>query len=272
MVASGALAGRTLRSMCAAVVVLAVGGCDPVDTGGDPPSTEAISSLDLLRCSAEVWELLETSGAHPETYAGPPTGTGGRVLRFRSAELGRWYVVTQEPTGALAVVERSPHVDRSWDFGEGCESIPRTGVVGTPLTEVVGAETGTFSDADLGVAIRESAPNPVVVYLWSPHMPLSVDGIGAILQAGAATRVRVELVQIAHADLDFARREATRVGMPPEALRIASSVELLMRDGQLHAPSILIFTEDRASPVLPGYRDAEGYAEFIDAFRSSEAR
>ena len=250
--------------------MIAAAACSAPDPGGDHLSTEASSALDLLRCSAEVRDVLNSSGALLEPFNGPPTGTGGRVLRFRSEELGRWYVVTQESTGQLVAVERSPRGDRAWDFGEGCESVSRPDVGGAPPDEIFGAETGIFTDADLAAAIGESAPNPVVVYLWSPHMPLSVDGVAEIRQAGALTGVRVEVVQIAHGDLDFALREAARVGMPPEALRVASSVELLMRDGQVHAPSIIIFTEDRVSPVLPGYRNAEGYARFIDAFRGSD--
>ena len=36
-----------------------------------------------------------------------------------------------------------------------------------------------------------------------------------------------------------------------------------MRDALVHAPSIIVFTRDRISPVLPGYRNAEGYARFL---------
>ena len=71
---------------------------------------------------------------------------------------------------------------------------------------------------------------------------------------------------IAHADRGFAEREARRVGIPDVGLREVTSVELIMRDLQVHAPSILVFRSGRVSPVLPGYRNADGYRRFVGSF------
>lgn len=241
-----------------------------------------------VRCSEGVVQLLEDVEATRGVLTAPPTAAGGRVLRYRSSELGRWVVVTQEPTGRLVARERSPTGGRTWVFDDDCSAVesssetpgdlsapqadPSAGPTEwteAPTDSTMGPTDSTvsFSDADLAAAIAAAAPDPVVVYLWSPHMPLAVDGVAEALVAGEQTGARVEIVLIDHADMDFARRELERVGMPENALRVAASVELLMRDGQLHAPSMLIFSVDRVSPVLPGYRHAEGYARFIEAFR-----
>lgn len=265
---TGGSAGHTLVLKGAALGTLLLFGCVG-DADDEPRGAEAHAALDGLRCSAEVRTLLEDSGGYLEPMAAPPTGSGGRVLRFRSEELGRWYVVTQEPTGALAAVERSPRGDRAWTFGDRCEATPRRPEVGPSPARVVGENAPVFGDEELAAAIEAAAPDPVVVYFWSPHMPLAVDGVAEILEAGEASRAHVEVVLIEHADPAFAVREAERVGMPRSALRVAASIELLMRDGPLHAPSILVFSTDRVSPVLPGYRNAEGYASFIDAFKTS---
>ena len=71
---------------------------------------------------------------------------------------------------------------------------------------------------------------------------------------------------MAHSDRAFAEREAIRVGMPPAGLREIASVELVQRQAQVHAPSIVIFGADRVSPVLPGYRNADGYRRYLEAF------
>ena len=66
-------------------------------------------------------------------------------------------------------------------------------------------------------------------------------------------------VLFAGSDRDFARREAERVGMPPAALREVRSVELTMRDGQIHAPSILVFTGRRGpAPLGLAFLDHRG--------------
>jgi hypothetical protein len=97
-------------------------------------------------------------------------------------------------------------------------------------------------------------------------MPLSVDGWREIDTAATALGLDALPVTFAHGDADFARREAARGGIPPAGLREIDSVELVMRDLQLHAPSILVFADGRVSPVLPGYRNADGYRSFLQNF------
>lgn len=120
-----------------------------------------------------------------------------------------------------------------------------------------------FSDADLASALGTS-PDGVVVYLWSPHMPLSVDGYQEVRRAADSVGLPLIPLLFAGSDTAFARREAERMGMPDEALRTVASRELLRRDLLVHAPSLLLVTPGRTSPVLPGYRDAEGYRRWLD--------
>ena len=56
------------------------------------------------------------------------------------------------------------------------------------------------------------------------------------------------------------------MGIPEEGLREVASIELLLRDAQVHAPTILVFQSGRVSPALPGYRNADGYERFLRAF------
>ena len=44
------------------------------------------------------------------------------------------------------------------------------------------------------------------------------------------------------------------------------SVELIERELPVHAPAIVAFLGERASPILPGYRNAAGYTRFIERF------
>jgi len=120
-----------------------------------------------------------------------------------------------------------------------------------------------FTDADLRASV---AVGPTVVYVWSPHMPLSVDGYAEISVATQALGLHLMPVLFVGGDAAFAASEAARVGIPTDGLREMASIELAFRDAQVHAPSVLLFHGDRVSPVLPGYRDADGYREFLTAF------
>lgn len=125
------------------------------------------------------------------------------------------------------------------------------------------ANAGPFTDADLQSALAE-ASGPLVVYVWSPHMPLSVDGYPEIAAAGEALDLTVVPVLFAGSDREFAAREASRVGIPEAGLRELVSSELLGREAQVHAPSIVVFDGERVSPVLPGYRNAAGYRRYLE--------
>jgi hypothetical protein len=121
-----------------------------------------------------------------------------------------------------------------------------------------------FTDRDLREVLRSAGAT--VVYVWSPHMSLSVDGYAEIARASEALGLELVPVLFPGGDREFAAREALRAGMPAEALRESASLELIYRDAHVHAPTIVVFDGGRVSPVLPGYRDAAGYRRFLEDF------
>lgn len=125
-------------------------------------------------------------------------------------------------------------------------------------------EPRPFTDGDLE-SLRASEDR-FIVYVWSPHMPLSVDGWAEIYAAAGRLDIPVVPLLFAGSEAGFAAREAARVGIPEDGLREAVSRELRDRDALVHAPALLVFDGDRVSPVLPGYRNADGYREFIEDF------
>ncbi len=119
-----------------------------------------------------------------------------------------------------------------------------------------------FGDADLAALLDSGARG--VLYLWSPHMPLSVDGVAAVTAAARARGLTVEALLDPNADRAFARTQATAHALPASALRVADAVELQFRELALHAPSAVVFAGGRlVGSVLRGYRTADEYAEFF---------
>ena len=141
---------------------------------------------------------------------------------------------------------------------------PGTVVLLATALAVAGCSRATFTDADLA-ALRQSAER-TVVYVWSPHMPLSVDGYEEIAAAAAEHELALVPLLFSESDRDFAVREAARVGIPRDGLREVDSDELRSRNALVHAPTMIVFDERGVSPALPGYRNAEGYADFIREF------
>lgn len=234
-----------------------VGGCvpdRPVRTPLDALLAEAI-------CAAAVSDLLTELGAAASYLHGPPAGDGSPSVRVPTARFAEWIAVTLPRDGAPALSRMTPDVVEVFRFRADCSHTSET-----TQSQVGGEDRGLFTDAYLLGLIESAGTAPLVVYVWSPHMPLSPDGWPEIQRAARNAGMRTTPALMAHGDRTFAAREAARVGMPIEGLREIASVELIQRQAQVHAPSIIIFGRDRVSPVLPGYRSTEGYLRYLEAF------
>jgi hypothetical protein len=126
-------------------------------------------------------------------------------------------------------------------------------------------EPGPLTDADVSAILERGSPG--VFYAWSPHMPLSVDGLQEIYSAGERLDIDVIPVLSSHANVAYARDRIEAMDLPDSVLRQGLSDELIERDLFVHAPAILIFDGGRfVSPVLPGLRHADDYAALITRF------
>lgn len=252
------LAVQATRRHLWGAMAVACFGCVP-----DVPIRSDVDALVAsLACAAEVRETFATWRAGP-TFIGAPPGTdGSHRYRVRAGGVGDWIVLTTLPRQPPRLVRWSGHSSTSVRFPPSCEAITESTMAGARGASASG---DAFTDEELRARIDE-ANGPLLVYAWSPHMPLSVEGYREIAEAGRRLGVEVIPVLFAEGDRDFARREAARGGIPEEGLREVASTELLMRDAQVHAPSIVVFTPGRVSPVLPGYRNADGYVRYIAGF------
>lgn len=136
--------------------------------------------------------------------------------------------------------------------------------MGTPP---VSADADAFTDLDLASALSRN--RRLVVFLWSPHMPLSVDGLPEIEEAARMTGSSLVEVTDPSSDRRFVDEVCRERGIPPEARRPLASLELLFRDLAVHAPTILAFDEEKVSAPLPGYRNRRDYVRFLRAFFSN---
>lgn len=216
----------------------------------------------------EALEALEPRGT---ALPAPPGRAGERAVRIPVGEVGDWVIWTSGPDrlprvsvvrdGRLAVPDLAAL--RCSEDGRPSSPPGHSGLGERTDATIPASATATFTDADLRSSI-EAHPAGVVVYVWSPHMPLSVDGYREVVAGADALGLTVEPVLFSEGERSFARREAERVGMPAAALRELDAAELVFRDAQVHAPSVVVFAGDRVSPVLPGYRDADGYRRWME--------
>lgn len=211
------------------------------------PSPASGACPDAVEQQLAAWNVV--APARPQ-----PAADGGRLHHWPTARLGEWVVEVQDAASAR-VVKVTPTTVTTVSWTAACA------VTTAERTRPAAAEP-RFSDADLA---RAAGSTRGVIYVWSPHMPLSVDGYRAIAAAASARGLSVHAVLDPGADRRFAAAERARGGLPPEALRVADSVELLFRDVLVHAPSVQAFAGGRlAGSAFPGFHDAEEYGVFLD--------
>lgn len=229
--------GTALLAMCAASASPRVQAPD-----ADAPCAAAVAA------QLRIWQVVGPS--RPQ-----PAARFDLLRHWATAQLGEWVVETRDGRGArLQRVTPASITTRAWS--ETCVEMSEERA--RPA-----ASTPRFSDRDLATLVATERRG--VIYMWSPHMPLSVEGYRPLVAAATERGLSVAALLDPAADRAFAAAERTRGGLPLTALRVADSVELLFRDLLLHAPAVQAFANGRlvGSP-WPGFHGADEYGAFLD--------
>ena len=224
--------------------------------------------IELLPCSATIERELADWRTGSEVFRAPPGLDGRPVYRIPTARLGAWVTLVLAPEGGGG--SRLYHSDWQRTVTVELDESCRARRSESSSLQSDGRDRSAFTDRDLASFLARSPRS--LVYLWSPHLPLSVEGYE---QASRAAEARgLGFVALVHpsADGDFVERAADDAGIPTAARRRLASVELLFRDLAVHAPSLLVFVDGHAESPLPGYRSAAGYLEYLDALLAEPTR
>jgi len=212
-----------------------------------------------MACARDVRTQLAAWDADGEWWREADGPFGVRVLRAPTGQVGVWVTLEIPPTGPVTASRIDPFETRRVSWSPSCEVESREEA--TRLPEV-GAGS-VLTDAALETLIASGVNG--AIYVWSPHMPLSVDGYAAIRTA--AERLGAVLIPVLDpaADRRYAAAAARRAGLPDDVLRPFRSVELTLRTMTVHAPTVLLFGDGRfVGPPLPGYREVEAYIGFMN--------
>lgn len=103
-----------------------------------------------------------------------------------------------------------------------------------------------------------------VIFLWSPHKQISVEGLKQILQAGKATNTPVYPVVDPDSDPKAVDRVAKELKLAKKDIYFLDSFDLQYRGFRLHHPSLIVFNDGKfTSQVRRGYEDAFVYKDYL---------
>ncbi len=186
-----------------------------------------------LRCSPAIQKKLLEWRASGEIFQDAPGEFQTRTWRLATERLGEWAFVSVSAGDDPTLVKVDASAVQRVTFSGSCEPS-----IEVRKIEAADTKPNEFGNSDLERVIKEHATG--IVYVWSPHMPLSVDGYGQVAEAARQLGVAMTAVLDPRADASYAESVAKENGIPQDALRTLSSSELLFRNAGMHAPSILV--------------------------------
>lgn len=207
------------------------------------------------RCATHIADQRAAWGAVAPPRMQPPAADGATVLHWPTSTLGTWVVEVLGPREAsLRRVADGQVTDITWST----DCVPST--VDTPR---LGSVAGRFTDADLRRLV--AAQPRGLLYVWSPHMPLSVDGVGVARMVAARQNLPLTILLDPGANEALARTVAATHGWPPGTTIVADATELRFRDVLIHAPTLQAYAGGRlVGSAFPGYHTNDEYSAYLD--------
>ena len=179
-------------------------------------------------------------------------------MRLPTREIGTWVLVHEAAEEAPSLARVDARSTMRVSFDAQCHELSTSAAVQPGASPAAGA----FTDDDVR-AMLDGAPQGVV-YLWSPHMPLSVDGYRTVSDLARRMRMSFTALRDPMSDAAYAAAVAREAGLPASALRTFTSIELSFRQLNLHAPAVLVFSGGHFDGLaVPGYREAAGFEAAI---------
>lgn len=171
--------------------------------------------------------------------------------------LGVWVVETAGPVGGTTSLRRVTSAGTTEIVWSASCQATTTAYPRQPL-----ARPG-FNDVDLR-RLLDAHPRGII-YTWSPHMPLSVEGVATIRAVGERLHLPVTVLLDPNADAAFADTAIAAHEWSSFDGRVVDSIELAFRDALVHAPSMQAYAGGRlvGSPY-PGHHTADEYGAFLE--------
>jgi len=181
------------------------------------------------------------------------------IHRTATGQQGIWLESHKHPGGKIEIIQLSgTKLTRvTWNPGS-CDPTETKETLSYDRVKLNDA----FSDEYLDRILKENRAG--IIYAWSPHMPLSVDGRYRVQRAATQLNLRVFVALDPHADSAMAKAIVTRRGWDTSTLRRLESIELFNRGMGNHYPVMVVFKNGNiVGPVFPGVKEESVYLKFI---------
>jgi len=220
--------------------------------------------FDDFACKKEVQEfLVHWEVAKNATWS--KQASTGKVVSWKAhgKNLGEWITLQATPKSVTTLVHLLPDqkVEQVTFNQTDCSVKKVSGRLPAQVEPNVGKKAD-FTDEDLQKIL--TANKNGLIYIWSPHMTLSVKGIADIKKAAAAVGMPVDLVMDPIADETRAQEILKELDLPATAILRMHSNELGGHSVTLHYPALMVYKAGvLCSTVQRGWRDSDDYRKIV---------
>lgn len=174
-----------------------------------------------------------------------------------SNAIGSWIQIEKTREGKLHARKLSPSImlEALW-LQNNC--LPA--IAPTPLSRKIVANE--FNDMHLKKLVDEKKTG--IIYLWSPQMPLSIQGVNNIIKATKQQQLNLTVLLDSNADLAQAKKMQEENKWPTSFLARANSLELEMRNAFIHFPNLLFYSHQKMQmEIAPGLKTIKNYQALL---------
>jgi len=206
-------------------------------------------------CAKEISYQMQQWHVKGDAQEEPTASVDGYFFKLPTEKIGRWALVYEESDQVRLSLVDSERIQLKV-LDSHCAEITATDIPNTGRTNI------GFDDEDLTDLLLNN--NNGLVYIWSPHMLLSVHGIKELLAIGLELGISVTILLDVNADINFAQSTVREYSLPATVLTPATALEFKFRGALIHSPTLLFYQDTSfVRPDVPGYRHPEHYRQVI---------
>ncbi|GEM_PF-2719416 len=132
----------------------------------------------------------------------------------------------------------------------------------------ISSSNGGFLDRDLDLLLKKNKRG--VIYLWSPHMSLSVYELVEMKKYLSSLKIPVTILLDLNADIDSANKSIQKIDLPLDYLKRMNSRKLESFGATIHYPSTVFYKDGELVKKVPGFNGKKSLVDLIKKYLDAE--
>lgn len=207
------------------------------------------SPVDSFPCAKDLQSLATEWKATNEWTKEQQGGLASHFYKTPTDKVGEWVVAKKIPQGAVvSKIGQGGRIEVSFENGN-CKKVVKSYPHSAPAA-------GHKVDKDINEFVTKNKEG--AIYVWSPRMGLSQNGIAEMKKA--SEKLKLPLLVLLDKDVSEAEHKKLKKALGNVVTERVDSLDFRMRNVGQHFPAIMVFKDSKILPeVKYGFEKSDGY-------------